>query len=113
MTWEEVIGRDDIVGGDMETQEDGRVFRGPISRVAMQNGCVYFHTDWSAVLTDEGWKKWENNGPVFINVSAAIPQDIGDGRVRFNIPFLGFAVIYPKGGSKLDPGKVAGLNLAA
>lgn len=38
MTWEDVLARDDIVGGDIETQEGNCVYRGPISAIRMEGG---------------------------------------------------------------------------
>lgn len=111
MTWKEVLQRDDIVGGDLETQEDGCVYRGPIDGIEMKDGQVHISSPWVArLLPEKGeWEKWENN-PFFITAELSPPQDIGHGRIHFDIPMLGCATIFPKGGSKLDPAKVAGLE---
>ncbi len=113
MTWEEVLQRDDIVGGDLETQEDGCIYRGPINGIEMKDGCVHISSPWVARLPQGSgtWEKWEIY-PFFVDAKTSPPQDIGQGRIHFNVPFLGHATIFPKGGSKLDPAKVAGLEVA-
>ncbi|MBI4434793.1 hypothetical protein HY635_03205 [Candidatus Uhrbacteria bacterium] len=112
MTWEDVLKRDDIVGGDIESHEDGYVYRGPISSFRLESGMIRFESPWCARMPEDmsaGWKPWDITSSF---VSASItPNDIGDGRVQFMMPGLGFAVIFPKGGSKLDPAKVEGLRL--
>ena len=110
MTWEQVLQRNDIVDGDVETQEDGYVYRSPISGVEMRNGMVHFEAPWAARMEDGKWKNWPVY-PLSVNASTSQPSDMGSGRIQFNMPFLGFGVIFPKGGSKLDPSKVEGLNL--
>ncbi|MFZ2484464.1 MAG: hypothetical protein WAX80_02925 [Minisyncoccia bacterium] len=116
MRWEDVLKRDDIVGGDIETQEDGSIYRGPLSGIKMENGLVHFESPWIAQMEggmggDGKWKNWPVY-PCFVDAKRSPPQDIGNGRIQFNMPFLGFGVIFPKGGSKLDPDKVEGLQLA-
>ena len=115
MTWEDVLKRDDIVDGDIETQEDGDIYRGPISSIRLENGRVRIESPWTARM--EGgmssgglWKNWEVY-PFSVNAELCPPQDIGNGRIQFSMPGLGFGVIFPKGGSKLDPKKVEGLQL--
>ena len=112
MKWEDVLQRDDIVGGDLETQEDGRVYRGPISSIRIEGEMVYFRSPWTARMNADGtWEKWHITG-CGTNTKMCPPNDIGEGRVQFSMPMLGFGVIFPKGGSKLDPSKVKGLDLA-
>ncbi|MFA5888638.1 MAG: hypothetical protein WCW47_01370 [Candidatus Paceibacterota bacterium] len=111
MTWEDVLRRDDIVGGDLETQEDGTYYRGPISKIELRDGLIFFESPWVARLVPGSeWEKWQIF-PFYINPTEVSPQDIGDGRIMFTMPFLGAGVIFPKGGSKLDPAKVKGLQL--
>jgi len=112
MRWEEVLARTDIVGGELETHEDGEVFRGPISKVLTGKGEIRFECRWMAKMDKKaggGWKKWHIQH-LQITADMSPPSDIGNGRISFNMPFLGLAVIFPKGGSKLDPTKVEGLT---
>ena len=112
ITWKDVLARTDLVGGDIETQEDGRVFRGPIRSVRNAGNTILFETHWAAVMERPGvWKKYgDANTAISVEMSWATPSDVGQGRVAFSIPFVGMATIFPKGGSKLDPKKVKGLE---
>lgn len=110
MNWQDVLNRDDIVGGDLETQEDGVVYRGPIASIELKNGLVYFTLPWMAVLNNGKWLKWHTRD-CFV-IADCLPHNIGNGRIKFEMPFLGFGVIFPRGGSKLDPAKVEGLDLS-
>lgn len=117
MTWEDVLKRDDIVGGDIETHEDGDIFRGPIESIALRDGVVLIRSPWIATTPELGnpncgqWKKHSGASFCYVNVEIP-PEDIGQDRLQFNMPLLGIGIIFPKGGSKLDPAKVEGLIVA-
>jgi len=111
LTWEDVIKRDNIVGGDLETHEDGDVYRGPIESIELKDGYVSFKSPWIAKLDQKTgtWEKWHITS---CGITAEIkPNDIGDGRIQFNMTILGIGIIFPKGGSKLDSAKVKDLVL--
>ena len=112
LTWEEVLKRDDLVGGDIESHEGGDVYRGPLSGIRVEGDLVHFDSLWCARLADgvDGWEPW-NITSSFVNMRYTNPIDIGEGRIHFVMPFLGNCTIFPKGGSKLDPAKVRGLVL--
>ena len=113
MTWEQVLARDDIVGGDLETQEGGAVYRGPISEIKMEDSMVVFYSAWVAKMSMSApgeWEKWDIT-TLRVNAELATPRDIGDGRIMFMMPMVGPAVIFLKGGSQLDPAKVKGLEV--
>jgi len=112
LTWKEVLKRDDIVDGDCETQEDGDIYRGPISSIELEGDAIVIKSPWVAkmVLSEGKWKKWHILR-LSINPKEISPQDIGQGRISFTMPLLGIATIFPKGGSKLDPSKVEGLEI--
>jgi hypothetical protein len=115
MDWKEILERDDIVGGDIEAQDSGDVYRGPIESITMKGDAVSIKSTWMAKLpggigSDSGWEKWHITQMSF-SINFVTPQDIGDGRILFQIPGLGVTTIFPKGGSKLDPAKVRGLDL--
>jgi len=114
MEWQEIVNRDDIVGGDIEAQECGDVYRGPIESITIDGDMVIIKSAWMAKLPNGlhgsgEWEKWGITQLVF-NAKFIKPQDIGSGRIFFQMPTLGVATIFPKGGSKLDPAKVKGLE---
>ena len=116
MTWDEVLERDDIVGGDLEIKENGDLYRGPIKTIELTGEKIVIEREWTALLPlasgkkGDFWQKWENN-QISFHQDFCLPNDIGAGRVLFEIPTVGWGVIFPKGGSKLDPAKVEGLEL--
>ncbi len=112
MKWGDVFKRDDIVGGDLEVQEDGDVYRGPIKSLELENGVVTINWEWCAKMTLIGGGVWRAHNLTNVSLRSAIdPQELGDKRILIMPPLLGVWVIFPKGGSKLDPTKVVGLRL--
>jgi len=114
LTWEDVLKREDLIGGDLESQEDGMVYRGPLSEMKVVGDNIRFISSWMARMNPETceWKKWHIN-TLYVNKDMSKPQDLGDGRVFFQMPYLGVCTIFPKGGSKLDPARVEGLDVGA
>lgn len=105
MNWDEVL-QQDLVGCDLESQEDGHIYRGSISSVRREAGIICFDFAWVARLEDGKWVKWHINA---MYVSELTPcWALGDGRLMFTM--LGLAVIFPKGGSRLDPTRIQGLK---
>jgi len=111
MTWKELLERDDIIGGDLETREGQHIYRGPIEKIEIKGDCIYFTSPWTGRKHIEGgsWENWHIN-VCYVNTDV-VPQDIGNNRIYFSMPYIGSAIIYPKGGSKLDPRKVKGLEI--
>ena len=107
ITWDEVLKRTDLIGGDIETIEDGVAYRGPLSKIEADGDIIRFASPWCAKMSGGGWEKWDITS-CFVAKDVQ-PQDIGDGRVHFSMPFLGYCTLFPKGGSKLDPNKVKNL----
>jgi hypothetical protein len=117
LTWNEVLKRDDIVGGDIQIDQDGFLLRGPISSIKIENGYVYIRVFWMARIEinrlsiglGEGLEYCIMN---FYSVSAdTLPTDIGNGRMSIVKPRKGVAIIYPKGDKKLDPANVKNLKI--
>ncbi len=107
MAWNDVLKREDIVGGDIETYEGGDIYRGPISFIEIKDDDVIIHSPWIARLSDKDggkWKMYRKGGKIFLSISSqvSLPFDIGQGRISFTMPFLGRSTIFPKGGSKLN-----------
>lgn len=111
-SWSELILRDDIVGGDIESQEGDDIYRGPISSIELLGNGVVVTCSWMAVMKRMSgeWKNWHIKSFSFA-AGTCRPQDIGQGRIYFRMSGLGSATIFPCGGSKLDPAKVEGLVL--
>ncbi len=110
MEWSDILNRKDLIGGDIETVENGIPYRGPLSKIEKEGEMIRFSSSWTAWINPQTgeWEKWHKND-FSVNVEVK-PQDIGQGRVYFEMPYLGHCTIFPKGESKLDPKKVKGLT---
>ena len=110
LTWNDVLARDDLIGGDIESQEDGIAYRGPLIKIEEDRDAIRFTTSWMARLnpTTGTWENWHITS-WFVSKNEITPQDIREGRVFFTLPFLGVCTIFPKGGSKLEESKVRDL----
>lgn len=111
LTWKDVLNRDDLIGGDIESIEDGIVYRGPLAEIRQDGGMIRFISPWCAQMNDGEWENWHNTSS-FVSTDI-VPQDIGGGRVSFSMPFLGVCTIFPRNGSKLDAHRVKGLPKAS
>lgn len=111
LTWDDVLARTDLIGGDMECIERNVAYRGPLSQMRVSGDIIYFDSLWCARRNPNTgeWKKWRNT-PLYVNKTAVTPQDLGHGRVHFSVPFAGVCTLNPKNGNELDPRKVKGLN---
>jgi hypothetical protein len=111
MTWEEILERDDIVGGDIESQEDGIIFRGPIESIKIKDGIVIIKSKWLARLDPRESDGWKKSDTTELSVSAnSKPEKIPGNRIYFQFPPPGQCIIFPKGDSKLDPKLVKDLT---
>lgn len=110
LTWDAVLANKALIGGEIESQEDGRVYRGPLSNIEAEGDSIRFTSPWTARMDPETgkWEKWHIN-TCSVSKEMSQPQDIGDGRIFFMMPFLGPCTIFPNGGSRLDRCKVEGL----
>lgn len=99
--------REQFVGGDLETQEDGDIYRDPIKTIELDDDTVRVEGDWTAISRDQGvtWEVWRINA---FSVALDLVRKDSSGRL---IAVLGVAAFFPKGGSKLDPTRVKGLTL--
>jgi len=118
------------VKGQMEiqNQNEGYIFRGEVAEIAVENNALRIKFAWLAEgkgfpPMPTGWAKDEN--PDHLNYEASFEifsinnlgssgGEIGGGdRLSFHSPIVGeMCVLYPSDGSKLDPDKVEGLDLA-
>lgn len=113
MTWEDVLKRKDIVGGELEVSDGKHVYRGPISKIKIEeNKRVCIELSWVArkpLKLGKSWKKWDTKR-VFVSIDFK-PKDIGNGIIQFGITRKSYSLIHPKGGSRLNPAKVKGLKM--
>jgi len=117
MTIQEFLdNKDKYIGGEAESQEDGNIYRGPIQSIEEDRNSVLIQLEWCAKMPkSEGnfeWESWSKSFLYFDRDKVSV-SDIGEDRLFFNIPPLGIMTLFPKGGSKLDPAKVKGLNISA
>lgn len=108
-TWDEVIARDDIIGGQLEIEESDCPTRSFLTKIVRRGSTIRFEHDWTAHQPVPG--RWEFFKAPF---SAMINEEFGgkpsverDGRITFGIHRVGPATIYPKGHPDLlDPGTI-------
>ena len=106
-------------GGDIEVQSvnENYCFRGRIKAVEVKNNVFTVKLEWLA--ENEGGSsnpssKWKLDKRVNYEATLDIysVSDIGEGRLMLNSVLVGEnVVLFPKGGSQLDPSKVKGLEL--
>ena len=99
MTWDDVLARTDLVGGVIETHEEGDRFYSPISKVCKDGDVIYFHSPWCARFNSETgeWEKWEDSDQtVSVNESFAKPVPAAVvGSFSFAMQLLGEYTIFP------------------
>lgn len=111
-----------LIDGDMEHIEypEG-AFRGPIDDLIIEGDTLTVVSPWVARIdinrhgmpVGDSWEKVTRRGVERAQYTIedgiiTAPQSIGDGRFHFTYAFAQ-VTFFPKGGSKLDPGKVRGL----
>ena len=107
-----------FIGGDIEIQNtgEGYLFRGRIKTAKIEDDLLVIQQEWTAKndggpnLPTSTWTVDDKN-EYGVNLQLYSVSDVGDGRVMLNSPFVGeIAILFPKGGSQLDPSKVSGLE---
>ncbi|OGD85690.1 hypothetical protein A2Z23_02505 [Candidatus Curtissbacteria bacterium RBG_16_39_7] len=101
-----------LVGCDLEQNENGDTFRGPIKRIEVkeegQPGKEYqwlqIYLDWVAIRSKDGWRLFKepedpNMGISItgVNLDFTVPFRNVDGSVRLTLPYLGSTTIHPPG----------------
>jgi hypothetical protein len=109
------------VGGQMEIQNRGEsyIFRGEIKTIAIDATEQELVVKFNWLAKGDGFppipNKWVNQGR--LDYAAGVElfsscSDIGNDRLCFGSQIIGeLVVLYPPGGSVLDPAKVEGLIL--
>ncbi len=111
LTWDAVLANKALIGGDVESEEDGIVCRGPLEEMHEDCNSIFFKLAWTARQNRETseWEKWDSN-MFSVEGTLVLPADIGNGRVFFAMPGLGTCTLFPKGGGNtLDPHRVKDL----
>lgn len=121
LTLGDVLKNETLIGGNISFTEDNVVYRGPLARIRIHGNGVHgdgvhgdviiFSFPWLAQFNPETreWKVSSKVIPLRVKKSTFTPQDMGDGMISFEIPFLGTCTIYPRHGNKLHPRNVKGL----
>jgi hypothetical protein len=107
-------------GGQAEIQneDEGYLCRGEIDDISVGGGNLTIRFAWCA--RGEGFpslpRRWVNEADMSGYVASLrmyMVSDIGNGRIMLQSPVLGErTVLFPPDGSKLDPSKVEGLEIA-
>lgn len=98
MTAEELLQRADLVGGIVETQEEGLALnRGTILAVELQQyEFIWIHVDSLKRFTPEGWIETVRRRVVFPSLCIR-NANFRARRLQFGIPYIGKAVLYCRG----------------
>ncbi len=111
--WDTVLYNLDYIGGDLELEEDGYLFRGPVKRklYSDRGRLVEFHLSWFARydLRSKEWRYWSSGNLVSVSTEFAKPYRISEGRVRFHIPHIGICTLHRNWGRRLKPEDVVDL----
>jgi hypothetical protein len=107
-------------GGQAEIQneDEGYLCRGEIDDISVGGDNLIIRFAWCA--RGEGFpplpERWVNEADMSGYVASLrmyMVSDIGDGRIMLQSPIVGErTVLFPPDGSKLDPSKVEGLEIA-
>ncbi len=112
MTWEELLSRDDIVGGELQINEGGNTCRGPISEIFSCEDIFFFTLSWVAEVKGGGNGKWNlcrGNFIYPVTSKEVRPSDPNNGMISFDLPSGDRGTIFLKGTNTLDPDTIEGL----
>lgn len=103
------------VGGQLEVQNlsEGYIYRGEIERAWVEKDELKVRFKWFAQMKKVGG--WQTVGKLDYSVSTFLVSatNIGDNRIFYNVMGTGESgTFFPPEGSRLDPSKVEGLQLA-
>ena len=109
LTWDEVLKRNDLIGGNIQTIKGGIVFCGPIGKIEEDGEFIRFTYPWCARMNGD---KWEKHPVTTCSINKEVsPQDIGNGRVYFSY-LSGSCTLFPRDHTNFDPNMVEGLPKA-
>ena len=104
-----------FAGGELEIQNthEDYLFRGEVERVWVDGNTMHVRFKWLAKMGEDG--QWYADGKLDYSVSLEIASfsDIGKDRLHYQVMYVWErGTFFPPDGSKLDPSKVIGLELA-
>lgn len=109
LSWEYVLSRKDLLGGDIEISAPSTSSRGPLISISIDCNVVIFKTAWWAKFCSES-RSWKVYGNELLYLSTTVtPTDGDSGRIFFHVPFLGTCTMYPYGDISLPSTSVLGL----
>lgn len=103
--WSDLLAKIELVGCDIQMQEAGRYYRGPISAVEQESGHVHFWTSWLASRPTSGddsdWVEERSTPDILCGGATEYISgphlDYSDDSIYFSLPYLGTAKIYLRG----------------
>lgn len=111
LTWEDVLKRDDIIGGTIKIYEENHIYRGPITAFKIQEERLFIYCKkverTLSTNENEFWKPSVCKS--FSWNKSSLPTPIANDCVSFIISKLSFGIIYPKG-FKFESAKVKRLK---
>jgi len=113
ISWEEALRVPNLDQGEIEVQVFSDLKRGPISRVSVENNDVLFHLRWCAEsdVAISDWIASPHATVIIFNMKETEVSPARDGRLIITGKNITVATIHPKGGERLDPEEVFGLDL--
>lgn len=109
MTWDDVLKRDDLIGGEIEIRDGlNYYYRAPIKSITTDGKMITIEPEWVARRGRSGvWTRLRNFQPWRVDILRVKPYDHRRGRILFELQTVGPSVIYPRGdASLLDHSKV-------
>ena len=102
-------------GGQLETQNpgEGYHYRAQITSIELNGDELVATLEWWASLTTDGWVVDDHELSFKVSTVIYRATQIGGDRLCLRSPYTkDLTVLYPKGGSRLEPSKVQGLTLS-
>ncbi len=98
--------------GELEIDDRKKTYRGPLTKIVIHNESLIFFFLWSADLNTNAniWQVARNKTAAILPITTLVEKGV-DSCLVLTTPEILIGKIYPKGGSRLDPKDVVGLDL--
>ena len=112
ITWEDVLGREDLVGGEILCVEGESIARGPIQSITDHTMTTRVGVEWCACRDIRDVEYRVNPRTTCVLITREVePFDIGMGRILFPFPRRqGYAVISPRGWPRMIRARSRGFS---